>query len=498
MLPVVTASQMRALDRATIDEIGLPGLVLMETAGRAVAIAARAVLADCSGHVAVVCGPGNNGGDGFVCARVLRAWGYDAVVYLGVSRERVSGDAHSHLVVLEKSGGVVRLIDTESALELHGAAIADADLVVDALLGIGVERAVEGHLAAVVAAINRCRCTVAVDIPSGLDADTGRVLGAAVRAHRTVAIAAHKVATAGAPGFARCGVVDVADIGIPALLVAKASIGAGIMEEPDVRLPVAGTLDHKARRGHVLVVGGMPGLRGAGRLAAMAALRAGAGLVTLAATGEFNADDSIMTATLGSTLGSLLRGKASIVIGPGLGRTDQARCYVEEVLNANVPAVIDADALRLLADLKLRPRTVAAVLTPHPGEAAHLLGTTTIEVESDRLAAARRLAAQTRSVVVLKGARTIVCDGSQGDAFCSINPTGGPELATAGSGDVLAGVIGGLLAQGVAPIEAARTGVWLHGRAGERLAQIHGSRGVISSDLPVAVAAAMASLADRL
>lgn len=230
----------------------------------------------------------------------------------------------------------------------------------------------------------------------------------------------------------------------------------------------------------------------------MAALRAGAGLVTLAATGEFNADDSIMTATLGSTLDSLLGGKASLVIGPGLGRTDQARCYVEEVLNANVPAVIDADALWFLADMKLRPRSVPAVLTPHPGEAAHLLGTTTIEVESDRLAAARRLAAQTRSVVVLKGARTIVCDGSQGDAFCSINPTGGPELATAGSGDVLAGVIGGLLGQGVAPVEAARTGVWFHGRAGEQLAQIHGGRGVISSDLPVAVAAAMASFADRV
>jgi len=494
MLPVVTASQMRALDRSTMSDIGLPGIALMETAGRAVAGSAVAMLASRRGHVGVVCGPGNNGGDGFVCARVLRSFGCDAVAYLAVARERIVGDAAAHLAIFERSGGILRVLDSDTALEANQAAIEGADLVVDALLGIGLERPVEGHFAAIVATINRCRKTIAVDIPSGLDTDTGRALGTAVRADRTVAIAAHKVATASAPGFAHCGVVEVADIGIPSHLLAALPVRVGMVEAGDVQLPKAGPLDHKARRGHVVVVGGMPGFRGAGRLAANGALRAGAGLVTLAAAGEFHADDSVMTASLGTSVEALLRGKAAIVIGPGLGRGDEARRWLGETLAAGLPVVIDADALRLLGEIERRPLTANAVLTPHPGEAAQLLGTTASEVEADRLAAARQLASQTDAVVVLKGARTIVCGGGRADGFCSINPTGGPELATAGSGDVLAGVIGGLLAQGVPAVEAARAGVWLHGRAGEQLASVHGSRGVISSDLPVAVANAIASL----
>lgn len=494
MLPVVTATQMRALDRATIVDIGLPGLALMETAGRAVATAAHAMLAGGSQAIAVVCGPGNNGGDGFVCARVLLALGRDAVTYVAVARERVAGDAAAHLAILEKSGGTVRFIDTATSLDDFAPAIAGAGLAVDALLGIGLERPIDGHFAAVVAAINRCRRRISIDIPSGLATDTGHALGAAVRADRTVTMAAHKVATASAPGFAWSGIVDVADIGVPRHLLAGAQPRAGLVEASDLRLPTPQPLDYKARRGHVLVIGGMPGMRGAGRLAAHAALRAGAGLVTLASAGSFGADDSVMTASLGATLGTLPVDKAAIVIGPGLGRGEHVRDWIGEALAAGVPTVIDADALRLLSEANVCAPGSAVVLTPHPGEAAHLLGTTANDVERDRLAAARRLAAQTRAVVVLKGARTIVCDGTAGDDFCSINPTGGPELATAGSGDVLAGVIAGLLAQGLAAVDAARTGVWIHGLAGDQLAGVHGSRGVISSDLPVAVATAIASL----
>jgi len=496
MLPVVTATEMRALDRTTIDEVGIPALTLMETAGRAVAAAARAMLADPAGHVAVVCGPGNNGGDGFVAARVLRAAGGDATVYLAAAREKIAGDAKTHLQILERSGGVIRMIDTPSALgELRGA-IAGAALVVDALFGVGLARPIEGHLGDVVAAINEARRRLAVDIPSGLDSDTGHVLGVAVRADRTITMAAHKVALAGAPGFAYCGAVEVADIGVPPGVLATQGIHAGLVEASDLPLPRSGLLDHKGRRGHVIVVGGMPGMRGAGRLAATAALRAGAGLVTLASAGEPVADDSVMTAALAGALGPVLEGKSAVVIGPGLGRGEAAAGWVGEVLAGGVPAVLDADALNLVAGITeaVARANGPIVITPHPGEAARLLGTSVADIERDRLAAARALASKTRAVVVLKGARTVICDGTLGDDFCAINPTGGPALATGGSGDVLAGTIGALLAQGLSAIDAARAGVFVHGAAGDQLTEVHGARGVVSSDLPAAIASAIRTL----
>ncbi|MCX5745714.1 MAG: NAD(P)H-hydrate dehydratase [Proteobacteria bacterium] len=487
MIPVVTAAEMRALDRATIDEIGLPAMTLMETAGRAVAAAAIRMLAPSGPHpVAVVCGPGNCGGDGFVAARVLRASGHDAVAYLAVARDQIRGDALAHLLVLERSGGVVRELVSPSDLTDLKPAIAGAALVVDALFGTGLARPITGHLAEVVGAMNLAALRLAVDVPSGLDADTGAQLGACVRADRTVTLGLRKVGLTSAPGFAVCGVVEVADIGIPPSLVAASTITCHLVEERDVlralRRPTP--LDHKGSRGHVLVIGGSPGMRGAGRLAALAALRAGAGLVTLAGPeADSHAPDPVMTRTLAGPLD--LARMTAIVIGPGLADLGS---WVAEVLAGGVPAVLDAGALTVSMD------TIAAaagpvVITPHPGEAGRMLGITAAEVERDRLAVARALAARTRAIVVLKGARTIVCDGTLADDHCAINPTGGPALATGGSGDVLAGVIGALLAQGIAAGLAAQIGVYVHGLAGERLA-----RGAIASDLPEAVARAIASL----
>jgi NAD(P)H-hydrate epimerase len=481
MRPVVTAAEMRALDRATIEDIGIPAIALMETAGRAVAAAAAGARS-----VAVVCGPGNNGGDGFVAARVLRDAGVDAIVYLAADRAQVKGDALAHLHILERAGGVVLPVDL--------GAIAGAPLVIDALFGVGLARPVDGAYAEVVAAINQAERRLAVDIPSGLDADTGKVLGTCVQAHATVTMGALKVAHVGAPGFAHCGEVAVADIGIPAGVVATQGVHAGLVEEADIVrwLPRPSPMDHKGRRGHALVVAGMPGMRGAGRLAAIAALRGGAGLVTLAAAGEIHADDSVMTRSLEGNLGALLEGKAAVVIGPGLGQSDLAAGWVGEVLASGVPAVMDADALNLVAGVTeaLAKAAGPIVITPHPGEAARLLGTSTAEIEADRLAAARALAAKTHAIVVLKGARTIVCDGTLGDEHCSINPTGGPELATGGSGDVLSGVIGALLAQGLAPADAARAAVWVHGAAGDEL-----GHGMISSDLPSSIAGVLRRIA---
>lgn len=502
MRPVVSAAEMRALDRATIEDIGIPAFTLMETAGRAVAHVAMEMLAEAGdagvAHVAVVCGPGNNGGDGFVAARVLRDLGVEAAVYLAVGRSSIRGDAAAHLAVYERAGGLVRMLDTPQALGELGDSIAGAALAVDALFGVGLSRPLEGHFADLVSLINHARRRLAVDIPSGLDADTGRVLGVTVEADVTVTMGALKIALAGAPGFAHCGTVDVADIGIPSGVLATQAVRAGLVEEADVArwLPHARLLDHKGRRGHVVIIGGMPGMRGAGRLCANAALRAGAGLVTLATAGEVAADDSVMTRALATNVGELLANKSAIVIGPGLGQSEPAAGWVGEVLASGVPAVLDADALNLVAGIVEAVKQAAGpiVLTPHPGEAARLLGTTVPEIEADRLAAARALATRTHAVVVLKGARTVVCDGTLEDDHCSINPTGGPELATGGSGDVLAGVIGALLAQGLPAADAARAAVYVHGLAGEQLALVHGRRGVISSDLPVAIAGVLKAL----
>lgn len=499
MRPVVTADEMRALDRATIEDIGIPAFTLMETAGRAVAEVALEWLADkAEVHVAVVCGPGNNGGDGFVAARVLRDAGIEAIAYLAAARDAVKGDAAAHLAVLERSGGVVLAIDTPQALEHVADDIAHAGLAIDALFGVGLTRPIEGHFADIVDIINQADMKLAVDIPSGLHADTGTILGTCVEADATVTMAALKVGLVSSPGFQFCGAVTVVDIGVPQGVLATQAVGAGVLEETDVlaALPERTLLDHKGDRGHVVIVGGMSGMRGAGRLAALAALRAGAGLVTLATAGEVAADDAIMTKALGTDLGEILANKQAIVIGPGLGQSEPAARWLGEVLASGVPAVLDADALNLVSGIVETVKQAAGpvILTPHPGEAARLLGMDADSVESDRLAAARTLASRSHAVVVLKGARTIICDGTLEDEFCTINPSGGPALATGGSGDVLAGVIGALLAQGMAAADAARAGVYIHGLAGERLADMHGARGGISSDLPLLIAGVLRDL----
>ena len=502
MKPVVTAAEMRALDAATIHDIGLPGVVLMETAGRAVAAAAVRAHAERGGPVAVVCGPGNNGGDGFVCARVLAERGIDATAYLLGAAAHAKGDARAHLDVFTRSGGVVHELADAAALDEHGPAIARARVIVDALFGTGLARPLDGTAASLVAAINASGAfVIAADLPSGLDADTGRALGACVRADVTVTLGLLKIGIASAPGFARAGAVEIADLGIPRRLVDATAVRAGLVEEADVRavVPKPDAMDHKGRRGHVLIVAGAPGKRGAGRLASRAALRAGAGLVTLAAppdrNGELEAPDEVMTEPVADAgaLAAALRGKAAVACGPGLGKDDRARSFVEAVLAAGVPAVLDADALHAIARDPARVQGAAGpvVLTPHPGEAAALLGDghAAADVEADRLAAARALAARFRAVVVLKGARTIVCDGTLGDDFCAINPTGGPALATGGSGDVLAGAIAALIAQGLGAADAARAGVWLHGAAGEELGGTLG-RGAIAGDVADAFARA--------
>jgi len=514
MLHVLTAAEMRAIDAATIEGIGLPGVVLMENAGRAVAEAVREELAagagasGAVGAVAVVCGAGNNGGDGYVIARVLRQLRVPASVYLAVPRAAVRGDALTHLAAYEQSGGPVRSIALPAELSEQRGAIESAAVVVDALFGTGLARPVEGHLAEVIHSMNRASGrVVAVDVPSGLSADTGAVLGAAVEPHRTVTMAFLKVGLAVAPGLARAGRVSVAEIGIPRELATAHGVTLAVLESEDIlgALPRPGQLDHKNRRGHALVVAGGPGKRGAARLSSMAALRSGAGLVTLAWAGrDVPAPDPVMTAQRDAdadgapeVLAELAAGKRALAIGPGMPTGAGGRALVRAALERlEVPMVLDADALNHLAGEleRVAESRAPVVLTPHPGEAARLLGVGAADIERDRVAAVRELAERSRAVVLLKGAGTLVCDGEAADGLVTINPTGNPALATAGAGDVLTGVIAGLLAQGVPAGDAARAGAYVHGVAGDLCRDQMGEVGATASDILDALPGAFSRL----
>jgi NAD(P)H-hydrate epimerase len=490
--PLVTAEEMRAADRQTIDDVGLPAALLMELAGRAVAEVVLARSAP-GARVAVACGGGNNGGDGFACARWLREAGRDARVILARGAPR-SAEAALHLAAYRKLGGPV--------LEEPGF-IDQAEVIVDALLGNGTTQVVTGPIAAAIARINAARgLRVAVDLPSGLASDDGRVLGEAVRADVTVALAVEKIGTATFPGCALAGEVIVADIGIPVRFAAAAR--AFMLEEADARAltPRRELGAHKGSHGHVLVAAGSRAKVGAALLAATGALRGGAGLVTLAvppdaAAAVIGRVPEVMLAELDpeapgaeQVLEGLALGKRAVVLGPGMPTSAAAGALVRRAAaSLAVPMVLDADALNHLAAGGGRLRD-DRVLTPHPGEAARLLSGARVE---DRIGAARAIAARTGAVVCLKGARTVV---AAPDGIVSLNPTGNPGLGTGGTGDVLAGLAGALLAQGLAALDAARLAVYLHGLAGDLAVASRGPIGIVAGDVAAELPRAFARLAE--
>jgi NAD(P)H-hydrate epimerase len=503
MLPVVTAAQMRAIDSETIGSLGIPGAVLMENAGRAVVACVEEELARRPGaSVAVLCGPGNNGGDGFVVARVLRERGARVRLYLGVALEALQGDARLHAEAFVKCGGSVLGIEDEASVQGERETILESEILVDALFGTGLQRELAGHWKVIADIINEAPgAVVAVDLPSGLRTDDGHALGVAVEADRTVTFSCAKVAHASAPGFTYCGTLQIAEMGIPVEL-ARQRAEIGIVEPEDIAPALAGDDDntHKGKRGHVLAIAGSEGKYGAGRLSGLAALRAGAGLVTIAAPQpDSAAEDPLMTASLADPgeLEDLVAGKSSVLIGPGMSPGEPGRDVLFRLLQECVlPMVLDADALNHLGtglDLVAAAKG-PAVLTPHPGEAARLLGIGTPEVQADRIRAAREIAKQSRALVVLKGARTCICDGRAASSFVAINPTGGPELSTAGTGDVLAGVLAALLARGIDPLLAARAAAYWHGEAGRLATQKVGGPGLIASDLLESIPAARLKL----
>jgi ADP-dependent NAD(P)H-hydrate dehydratase / NAD(P)H-hydrate epimerase len=518
MALVLTAAQMRATDNAIIEKLGLPGLVLMENAGRGVADLIERERPLLQGlDVRVVCGAGQNGGDGFVIARHLLHRGAKVQVLLALPAAKIAGDAEVFAKVFRKlAPDCVHDLSTEGDVKTWQSHLAGAAVVVDAIFGTGLRSDVTGAPAAAIAAINATdSLRVAVDIPSGLDADSGQAHGTCVHAHLTATMGCRKlglVLDAAVP----VGRVEIVDLGVAPESVIAAALERGplahwLLPQTVARLlPMRGPTGHKGSAGHLLVVAGSVGKTGAALLAARGALRTGAGLVTIATTASAQpALDAKVVAEMTAvytqaeaaqassyaTLTSLATRMRAAVIGPGIptgeGMSDLVRRLVSEL---PLPLVVDADALNLLGEsiVEVAARAPAPrVLTPHPGEMARLCGCNTTDIQNGRLAFARRLADGCKSVVVLKGARTIVAE-PDGTAF--INPTANASLGTAGSGDVLAGVIGALLAQGLTARDAACAGVFVHGAAAETASQTLGTRNLVATDLPDAVAQACESL----
>lgn len=470
-----TVDQVRALDRRAIDVLGIPGYELMQRAAAAALVCLRQHWPHAR-RIAVYCGPGNNGGDGFLLAALAREAGLQAeVIALGDSR---GDDAVRARHEYEHGGGVVHAWREDLVLP-------KSDVQVDALFGTGLQRALAPDVAALV---QRIRATatplLALDVPSGVNADTGTVPGEAIQADVTVTFIAAKrgLYTGFAPGFV--GRVQWESLGLPEALWKVSRADAQLLEP--VTLSARPRQAHKGDNGHVLAIGGDHGTAGAIRLCSEAALRAGAGLVSVATRGEHlpalnAARPELMAHEVHGpqALDELLRRATVLAVGPGLGQGAWGHALWVTALDAGKPMVLDADGLNLLA-LEPRPFAGPTVLTPHPGEAARLLGCDTAAIAADRFAAVRELARRYGAVVVLKGAGSLVADPQGRVAVC---PWGNPGMASGGMGDLLTGIVAALLAQGCDAWQAASLGVGLHARAGDLAARQHGERGLLASDL---------------
>ena len=512
---VLTARQMREADRRTIEDLGVPSLVLMENAGREVASAIDHAFPDLVGRrVAILCGRGNNGGDGFVVARLLHDRGVHVSVFLVGRASDVKGDALANLERVLAIGLPVAEIGRQLEWERYLPDFARHALVVDALFGTGLATPLTGLLAEIVEGVNRAGVpVVSIDLPSGLSADTPDVIGPCIRATLTVTLGAPKVPLVLAPGSAMAGRVIVADIGIPPSVVASLDgldLRVNTPESLRPLLPSRPRDAHKGAFGHVLVVAGSRGKTGAAHLAACGALRSGAGLVTVATPASCQQTvagmgPEYMTEGLPDTpagtlaadaLEAVLAFPASVIaVGPGLGSGDGVRSVLRRLVErSRAPLVLDADALNAFAgDVgRLAAREgQTIVITPHPGEMARLLGTSTAGVQASRLEAARTLASSNRVFVVLKGHGTVV---AAPDGRAAVNPTGNPGMATGGTGDVLTGMIAGWLAQGVDADTACRLGVYLHGAAGDLAALAEGEVSMTAGDLVRRIGAATMAL----
>jgi NAD(P)H-hydrate epimerase len=506
---------MRHLDRFAIENCRIPGLLLMENAGAGTVNAIAAHFGDPGGRtMAIVVGPGNNGGDGLVIARHILQRGGLPLVFLLVKPEKLNGDAAVNLEIVRHLEIPLFIIDDPAKIKTLANSLPDCDLIVDAIFGTGLTRKPGGHYAAAIETINAAGCpVVSVDLPSGLNSDTGRPVGATVRATLTATCGVAKPGLFIGDGAHHAGIVVIIDICLPPQALAETDLQIELLDADTVQgwLPPRPESAHKGSFGHLLVVAGSRGLSGAALLCARGALRSGAGLVSLASLDQLQpifaaALPEAMTIPLPSAnevcmgkadLNSILAaitGKSAAVIGPGLGQAPVTGELVAALYRQlEIPLLVDADGLNLLAGRKMDLGDAPAprVLTPHPGEMSRLTGLSVAEIQADRLGVAREFAFHHKIYLVLKGNGTVI---AAPDGRLAVNSTGNPLLATGGSGDVLAGLIGGLLAQGLSAWQSAGLGVFVHGQAADRRRDADRLRGgllasELADELPLTMAA---------
>lgn len=494
---LVTAKQMQQMDRSTIEDFGIPGLVLMENAGRGALetlVDRFAPIEDL--RIAILAGRGNNGGDGFVIGRYLMEMGISVRFFLLADPDRVQGDALTNLrlveaLLAEHPESEFLEVPDETAFRHCRSKLLHHDIIIDAILGTGLNSDVRGYYKEVIQTVNHSGIPVfSVDIPSGLNSDTGQVCGIAVQARATATFAFAKAGHLLHPGTRYTGDLEVIDIGIPGHIARAQGPDLFLPEFEEIAalLPDREFTSHKGSFGHALVLAGAPGKTGAAALCANATARSGAGLVTLAlpkslmavvepmvvepmTAGLAETGDGTLSVTAKEEILALLRDKKALALGPGVGTAPEtAKLVAALVRESPVPMVIDADGLNCLAkDMSaLSGAAAPVILTPHPGEMARLAGIATADIQADRLGTGRSFARQHKVILVLKGARTLICC-PDGDVF--ICPTGNPGMASGGMGDVLTGMIAGFLAQGMAPESAALAGVFIHGHCGDILAE---------------------------
>ncbi len=503
-MKVVSAAEMRELDRTTIEDYGIPGVVLMENAGFQVIQVIRELLPNIENKaVCVFSGKGNNGGDGFVVARHLYNLKANVKVFLLAEKEEISGDAKTNMSIWENMGQKIEVLDQNFRFDDLHTALTGSDLIIDAIFGTGFKGIPGQPSAGVIEQINHSgKPVVAVDIPSGLQADSGLIEGLCVKATCTVTFGLPKLGLVQEPGASHTGKLHVADISIPAYLYNNESLKRQLLTRDLVRgwLQPRQPASNKGDYGRVLIVAGSRGMTGAACLAAMSAARAGAGLVTLAVPSGVqklaaSKLTEIMTVALPESSEQTIGSEALdevftlaqlfdvVAIGPGITTHPETASFIKRILPMlKIPCVLDADGLNCLAGhtevFKLTSAPI--VLTPHPGEMGRLTGNTTAEIQQRRLEITEKAAKDWGVVLLLKGASTIVASP---DSRAYINTTGNPGMATGGAGDVLTGIIAGLIAQGLNPFDAAGAGAYLHGLAGDLAVRRKGCRGLVASDI---------------
>lgn len=507
-MKVATARQMAELDRLSVEKYGIPTLALMENAGRSCAERILRILEDKVGapeeaSVAVVCGRGNNGGDGFVIARHLHNRGVYVEVFLLDEEDRLSADALVQYEILRRLDVERRVVRDAEGVEDLRSFLEEVHVCVDAILGTGLSSPLSGIVREVVEVINLSMAPVfAVDIPSGIDATTGRILGEAVRADYTGTFGLLKLGHVLLPGSLHCGDTDIYDIGIPSKAVFDIDIKTEALDEQVVKsmLSIRPPDFHKGDAGRVFVLGGSPGMTGAPCLAGLAAMRMGAGLITVIVPASLRpvVESKLMEVmSLGIPDGD--RGHFSkamvpelleriaradvVVLGPGLGSDPEAAEFVAELVpRIRAPFLIDADGLNALAGQVdvLRGAQAPCILTPHPGEMSRLTRESVEAIEASRIGAAQHLAEEQNATVILKGARTVIAT-PKGDVF--INTTGNPYMASGGMGDALSGMVAALASQGLSPTDAACAGVFLHGMSADLLLRKHPMSPVSATDV---------------